>query len=135
MDTTGTLILIIDDDPFFRRVLGNAFKESGFGVITAENGQEGIRLFREHRPAAVLCDLVMPGLGGVSTCQAIAVEAAPDEPVMALLTSMFKEPPHEHPTAEMGVRVHIPKFCNPVDIVILVEQLLNRERSRPGSAS
>ncbi len=135
METSGVLILLIDDDPFFRRVLGDAFKESGFSIITAENGQEGVRLFREHRPAAVLCDLVMPGMGGVSTCQAIAVEAAPEEPVMVLLTSMFKEPPHEHPTAEMGARVHIPKFCNPVDIVILVEQLLARERYRTDNAS
>ncbi len=135
MAATETSILIIDDDPFFRRVLGDAFRGSGFRVITAEDGKEGIRLYLEHRPAVVLCDLVMPGMGGVSTCQAIAAEAAPGEPVMALLTSMFKEPPHEHPTAEMGARVHIPKFCNPVDIVVIVEQLLTRERLRADNAS
>ncbi len=135
MAATEPLILIIDDDPFFRRVLGDAFRESGFRVVTAEDGTEGVRLFCEHRPAVVLCDLVMPGMGGVSTCKAIAEEAGGDEPVMALLTSMFKERPHEHPTAEMGARVHIPKFCNPVDIVIIVEQLLSRAQSRPGTLS
>ena len=47
-------------------------------------------------------------------------------PVIILLTSMFQETPHEHSVPEMGARIHIPKSTPPVDIVIIVEQFLER---------
>ena len=119
-------ILLIDDDPFLLKVLADAFREAGFSVFTAGSGAEGIRAFLEKRPAVVVCDLIMPGMGGVTTCQEIRRRAEGEEPITILLTSMFKEPPHEHETADMGARFHIPKSMHPVNIVILVEQLLDR---------
>ena len=41
---------------------------------------------------------------------------------------MFQESPHEHDPPEMGAKVHIPKSTKPMDIVILIEQLLDRKR-------
>jgi DNA-binding NarL/FixJ family response regulator len=52
--------------------------------------------------------------------------AGDNPPVIVLLTSMFHETPHEHDTPEMGARVHMPKSTPPVNIVIIVEQLLER---------
>lgn len=126
MADTGRKILIIDDDPFFQKVLSDAFRESGFTVVTASDGIEGIKAFLENAPEAVISDLVMPRMGGVSTCMEIARLAGDHQPVVALLTSMFQEAPHEHVEPEMGARIHIPKSTKPVDIVIIIEQLLDR---------
>jgi DNA-binding response OmpR family regulator len=119
-------ILIIDDDPLFLKTLSDSFRDNAFSVVTADNGVAGIRVFLDETPDVVIVDLVMPKLGGVSTCLEITRLGGDVEPVLILLTSMFRGAPHEHETPEMGARVHIPKSTKPLDIVIIVEQLLER---------
>lgn len=130
MTKTGFTILIIDDDPFFQRILSDAFKENGFSVSVASDGIEGVRLYQERLPDVVISDLVMPRMGGVSTCMEISRVAGARQPIIIMLTSMFQEGPHEHETAEMGARFHIPKSTAPLDIVILVEQLIERAKTQ-----
>jgi DNA-binding response OmpR family regulator len=126
MEVPRAKILIIDDDPLFIKILSDVFLENAFSVVSAANGVAGIRTFLDERPDVVIVDLVMPKLGGVSTCLEISRLGGDVEPVLVLLTSMFKGMPHEHETPEMGARVHIPKSTKPLDIVIIVEQLLER---------
>ncbi len=133
MEVSRGTILLIDDDPFFRKVLADAFEEGGFAVVTAGDGMEGVRLFTESSPDAVISDLVMPGMGGVSTCLEIARLAGDREPVIVLLSSMFQGKPREHAAPEMGARVHIPKSTKPLDVVIIVEQLLDRKKYQPAA--
>lgn len=126
METHRAKILIIDDDALFLKILSDAFREYNFDVVTASDGVKGIRTFLDERPDVVIADLVMPNLGGVSTCLEIGRLGGDAGPVIILLTSMFKGVPHEHETPEMGARIHIPKSTTPLDIVIIVEQLLER---------
>jgi len=119
-------VLIIDDDPFFLKVLTDNFRENGFTVFNANDGIEGVKVYLETSPDVVISDLVMPSMGGVSTCMEIGRLAGDAPPVIVLLTSMFQEAPHEHDAPEMGARFHIPKSTHPLDIVIIIEQLLER---------
>ncbi len=121
-------ILLIDDDPFFLKVLSDAFQETGFLVFTANDGIEGVKAFIDSSPEVVISDLIMPRMGGVSTCMEISRRAGEKEPIIILLTSMFQGAPHEHEIPEMGAKIHIPKSTKPFDIVIIVEQLLDRKR-------
>jgi two-component system OmpR family response regulator len=130
MNNSPDKILIIDDDPFFLKVLSDAFSENGFTVSNANDGIEGVKAFLEQAPDAVISDLVMPRMGGVSTCIEIDRLAGDNPPIIALLTSMFQESPHEHDAPEMGAKVHIPKSTKPMDIVIIIEQLLARKKYR-----
>ncbi len=128
MSESPKKILIIDDDPFYLKVLTDNFSEYGFTVFNANDGIEGVKSYLENAPDAVISDLVMPRMGGVSTCMEIGRLAGDNPPVIVLLTSMFQESPHEHSAPEMGAKVHIPKSTRPVDIVIIVEQLLERSK-------
>jgi DNA-binding response OmpR family regulator len=121
-------ILIIDDDPFFLKVLSDAFVETGFSAVTANDGIEGVKAYIDNNPEVVISDLILPRMGGVSTCLEISRLAGEREPIIILLTSMFQGAPHEHEIPEMGARIHIPKATKPFDIVIIVEQLLDRKR-------
>jgi two-component system, OmpR family, response regulator len=67
-------------------------------------------------------------MGGVSTCLEISRLAGGNKPIIILMTSMFQGSPHEHAVPEMGARIHIPKSTNPLDVVIIVEQLLYRKK-------
>jgi len=131
---SATTVLLIDDDPFFLRVLAGTFRQNGYTVLTAHDGIEGIKLYLEKLPQVVISDLIMPRLGGVSTCKEIrrlALERGDQEPIIILLTSMIHEPPHQHEVPDMGARYHIPKSSPALDVMILVEQLLSQQRSAP----
>ena len=128
MEDARGKILLIDDDPFYLKVLSDAFQENGHPVITANDGIEGVKAYIENTPKVVICDLIMPRMGGVSACMEISRRAGDHEPIIILLTSMFQGAPHEHEIPEMGARVHISKSTKALDIVIIVEQLLDRKR-------
>ena len=57
-------ILVIEDERVTRSSLKNFLTSEGFSVLTAENGQVGIDLARDHLPDLVICDIMMPELDG-----------------------------------------------------------------------
>jgi len=61
-------VLAIDDDPGITDLLALLLKPHGFEVITANNGEEGIRVIREQTPDVVILDLMMPGIDGWRVC-------------------------------------------------------------------
>jgi GAF domain-containing protein/DNA-binding response OmpR family regulator len=65
------LILVVDDDATVRELVERHLERSGFAVVTAGGGQEGLRLARELRPAAVTLDIMMPDLDGWTVLAAI----------------------------------------------------------------
>jgi CheY-like chemotaxis protein len=64
-------ILVIDDEETVRSVLSRILSQVNHQVTMAENGEEGIRLFREKDFDLVLTDLGMPGMSGWEVCRAI----------------------------------------------------------------
>ena len=65
------LILVVDDDATVRELVERHLERAGFAVVTARGGQEGLRLVRELRPAAVTLDIMMPDLDGWTVLAAI----------------------------------------------------------------
>ena len=61
---TVKTILVIDDSPTERHILVELLTKSGYQVITAENGEQGIEKAKAEMPDLVLMDVVMPGLNG-----------------------------------------------------------------------
>lgn len=64
-------IVIVDDDADIRRISELRFRIAGFSVLTAEDGEVGLRLIRAEKPRVVLLDLMMPKMHGFAVCQAI----------------------------------------------------------------
>jgi DNA-binding NarL/FixJ family response regulator len=84
---TPIRVLIADDHPAVRAGLAAVIlAEADLRVAAqAENGDQAVALYREHRPEVVLMDLRMPVLGGVDATERIAAEF-PDARVLALTT-------------------------------------------------
>lgn len=64
-------VLIIDDDPHYRRLMGELLQTHGWRVLEAGEGESGLEEVRKHRPHFVLCDLLMPRGNGFQVCRAI----------------------------------------------------------------
>ena len=57
-------ILLAEDDRFLRKAAETMLKRAGFTVIPAADGEEALRLAREHVPDLMLLDLIMPKMQG-----------------------------------------------------------------------
>ena len=65
------LILVVDDDATTRDLVSRHLERAGFAVVAAKGGQEGLKLARALRPAAVTLDIMMPDLDGWTVLAAI----------------------------------------------------------------
>jgi two-component system, chemotaxis family, chemotaxis protein CheY len=68
---TRARILIADDSSFIRYGLRKLLSESGFHVLEADGGTKAIQLYKDERPDAVLLDITMPDLDGLSALREI----------------------------------------------------------------
>jgi len=57
-------VLLIDDDTDLRNTISELLVNEGFETLLAENGSQGIQKAIQHRPNAIVCDIVMPGING-----------------------------------------------------------------------
>ena len=76
-------ILVIDDEPILRDSLEVALKTSGYEVLTARTGEEGLELFRVENPDLVLLDHWLPGINGDEVLRQIK-EDDPEIPVVVM---------------------------------------------------
>jgi anti-anti-sigma factor len=64
-------ILVIDDEKPTLMMFRLTLAASGFEVLTAENGQQGLDLFQRERPSIVLTDIKMPGMNGIEVLKRV----------------------------------------------------------------
>lgn len=83
MQKPSATLLIIDDDEVVRASLAAYLEDSGFSVLQAGNGQQGLQVFEAHQPDLVICDLRMPQMGGLELIRRIS-ELAPQLPVIVV---------------------------------------------------
>jgi CheY-like chemotaxis protein len=121
-------VLVIDDDPFVRRMLARVLRKWGFVALFAASGREGLEA-AALGPACVLCDLELPDMEGEALVERLAarVDGAP------IVVLSGRAPEWEAPP--VGVAAVLPK---PFDLLALVEQLkgaLGRGASRSSRPS
>jgi signal transduction histidine kinase/DNA-binding response OmpR family regulator len=83
----GGTLLAIDDDPLAVDLVKAVLRPAGWTVLVATDGDEGIALARSHRPAAVLLDLLMPGLDGFAVVEALRADAVTAAIPIVVLTA------------------------------------------------
>lgn len=72
MHKPSATLLIIDDDDVVRASLAAYLDDSGFRVLQAGNGPQGMELFESEQPDLVICDLRMPQMDGLELIRQIS---------------------------------------------------------------
>ena len=75
-------ILLADDEAGIRNVLEISLADAGYDVFATDNGERALEVFRKVRPAIVLADIKMPGMGGMELLRRIKAEEAETEVIM-----------------------------------------------------
>jgi len=88
MNNSQKRILLVEDDRFLRRACEGSLRQRGFTVVTAVDGEEGLRLARDEVPDLILLDMLMPKLSGLAVLRALkADEGTRAIPVLILSNS------------------------------------------------
>jgi CheY-like chemotaxis protein len=69
-------ILVVDDEFSIVETIAEIMSWEGYGVVTAAHGQAGLEKVREHKPALVLLDYMMPVMDGLQMLRAMRAEPA-----------------------------------------------------------
>ena len=79
-------VLVVDDEPEMRTLVGSVLSRRGLNVDYAEEGGAAINLIRENEYAVVLLDLLMPGINGFAVLESLNREATSSQPVVLVIT-------------------------------------------------
>lgn len=118
----GRTVLIVDDDPDQHTVCGVFLEHSGYHVLHAFDGEEGVEMARDRQPDLVLMDIRMRRMDGVAARRALADDPATAAiPVVAVSADVLTWP--ERRVMAEGFAGHIAKPCNLERIGVLVQML------------
>jgi len=81
-------ILVVDDEVLIREAITLVLEPEGYQVLTAENGNDAVELFRRYQPDLVLLDLLMPGKDGLQTCKEMREFSGSEGATIVILTQL-----------------------------------------------
>ena len=71
-----TVILVVEDDPAFARILADMVHRKGHRVLAAGDGESGLALAKRYRPTGILLDVMLPGMDGWTVIERLKGDAA-----------------------------------------------------------
>ena len=126
--TRTAVVLMVDDDPQLRVMLGYALRQEGFQVDEASTGEDALEMLRQQQPDIILLDVLMPGLGGVETCRRIREQST--VPII-MLTALGRDE-----DIVSGLEAGADDYCTkPVSLVQLVARIRAQLRRREMDAA
>jgi two-component system OmpR family response regulator len=115
-------ILVVDDDPQIRDVLGLALERAGFRTVMARDGVEGLQSAKAEQPSLAVLDIGLPEMDGLELCKAIRRDS--DLPIL-FLTARDDEVDRIL-GLELGGDDYVTKPFSPRELVARVRAILKR---------
>jgi two-component system phosphate regulon response regulator PhoB len=89
--TEARSVLVVDDEPDLRRLIGGALQHAGFDVALAATGRDALAAVARSAPDLVVLDLMLPDLSGTEVCRALRSQPATAEIPIIMLTARGDE--------------------------------------------
>jgi len=127
------VILVIDDDEFYRTTLSDGFSEMGFKCYTAPDGNEGFRLYGKIVPDVVVLDRIMPDSGGTRFLMSVKDQPNRKDSFLFIYSSTIKDDQarddRESTTHQGFSRIEsVSKSTAPGDLVKKVRDLMSSDQ-------
>ncbi|HKW16405.1 MAG TPA: response regulator [Terriglobales bacterium] len=84
-------ILLIDDSRLVRTLMERDLTRAGYRVITAIDGESGLRLAQQHHPDLVLLDMLLPKIAGLDVLRALKADSNTRDISVIVLTRLSKD--------------------------------------------
>ncbi|HEY3312161.1 MAG TPA: response regulator transcription factor [Anaerolineales bacterium] len=115
-------VLVIDDEPKIVEICRDYLKASGFEVVSASDGPQGLSAARREKPDLIVLDLMLPGMDGLDVCRSLRRESS--TPII-MLTARVEES-DKLVGLELGADDYITKPFSPRELVARVRVVLRR---------
>ena len=128
-DLTGVRVLVVDDEPDARLLVGILLKDCGAAVLTAGSAQEALELMRSERPAVLVSDIGMPGEDGyalIRRVRALPADVGGATPALAL--TAYARAEDRVRAVQAGFQMHLAKPVQAAELLAMVASLA----ARPG---
>jgi two-component system phosphate regulon response regulator PhoB len=121
-------ILVVDDEPDALELIAFNLKNAGLEVLTAENGDQALRLARAQLPDLILLDLMLPEVDGLEVCKILRRDAATSAIPIIMVTAKAAEMDRVL-GLELGADDYVTKPFSPRELVLRVKNLLRRRQA------
>ncbi|MEM9132148.1 MAG: response regulator transcription factor [Actinomycetota bacterium] len=120
-------VLVVDDEPRITGLVRDYLDQAGFGVVEAADGETALARFEQHRPAAVVLDLGLPGIDGLDVLRRLRTMS--DVPIV-ILTARSDETDRVV-GLELGADDYVVKPFGPKELVARIRAVLRRVQTVP----
>ena len=131
MNTASNSILIVEDDPKIASLLKDYLVAAGYSADCLGNGLQALRQLRAAQPAALILDVMLPGMDGVALCKAVRTFST--LPIL-MLTAKVEEDDRLL-GLDGGADDYVCKPFSPREVVARVRALLRRSEGLPPGAN
>lgn len=125
-----TTILVIDDEPSILNLVSSYLKSEGFKVLTARDGNQGLKLASDHLPELIILDIMLPGLDGIQVLQ----ELRRRSDVYVIMLTAKTEETDRVIGLSVGADDYVTKPFSPRELVARVKAALRRIQGEGQSA-
>ena len=123
----SALILIIEDDKFFRDMLSRRLQEEGYSTIEAITGDEGLRLIKEKKPSLVLLDMTLPGsIDGFGVLEHLGEDKTLSHIPVLVLSNLGGDPERERAKSLGAKDFYIKAHTTPNEIVEKIKETIQK---------
>lgn len=121
--TSARAVLIVDDDPFIRKLILTTLEGvSSFVLHEARDGEEAVQTARRESPRLVFLDIDMPRLDGIEACRQMRAEPAMTSAKIVMLTATAEDSAQVR-AKEAGADFFLTKPFSPLELLRLVSEL------------
>lgn len=120
-------VLLVEDEPAQREVLGYNLEAEGFRVIQAENGEEALLLVAEDQPDLIVLDWMLPSVSGIEVCRQLKSRAETRSIPIIMLSARSEEVDRVR-GLETGADDYVVKPYSVVELMARVRTQLRRIR-------
>jgi DNA-binding response OmpR family regulator len=120
-------ILVVDDDPIILRLLASRLKNSGYDVVSAIDGESGLKKAIAKKPDLVLLDIIMPGLNGFEVCKRLKENDKTKDIPVIMLTALAGENDLSK-SLEEGADCFITKPFRAVDLLHEIKTIMQNKK-------
>lgn len=131
MNSVQPTVLVVEDEPAQREVLGYNLEAEGFRVAKAENGEEALLLVDEEQPDIIVLDWMLPNVSGIEVCRQLKTRADTRNVPIIMLSARSEEVDRVR-GLETGADDYVIKPYSVVELMARVRAQLRR--TRPAAA-
>jgi two-component system phosphate regulon response regulator PhoB len=123
----GDTVLVVEDEADVVDLLRYNLNKSGFDVLIATTGLEGLEIAAHHRPDLILLDIMLPGMSGYDVCKKL--RSKPETASIAIVMLTAKGETQERVKGlECGVDDYVTKPFSPRELILRIKAVLRRVR-------